>query len=63
VPLEALHLLPSGDYGVYVVRDEGLELRQVRVGLTDYTSAVIQEGLSAGEAVAIGEVETMAGDL
>jgi len=63
VPLEALHQRDSGDYVVYVMKGEELELRQVKVGLTDFTSAVILEGLSAGEAVAIGDVASITGDL
>ena len=62
VPLEALRELPSGEFGVFVVHGEELELRRVTVGLSDFTSAVILEGLSAGEAVAIGDIESIAGD-
>jgi len=62
VPLEALRELPSGEFGVFVLHGEELELRRVTVGLSDFTSAVILEGLSAGEAVAIGDIESIAGD-
>jgi HlyD family secretion protein len=56
VPVEALHELNPGNYVVYVVHEEELEQRPVTVGLRDYTSAEIMDGLAAGETVAIGNV-------
>ena len=61
VPIEALHELADGSYVVYVLHGQELEQRAVTVGLRDYTSAQIVDGLAAGEAVAIGEVANPGG--
>jgi RND family efflux transporter MFP subunit len=57
VPMEALHEASSGEYVVYVSQDEEWQQRPVSVGLMNYTTAEILEGLSAGETVALGELE------
>jgi HlyD family secretion protein len=56
VPVVALHELDSGGYVVYVVNGSQLEQRPVTVGLKDYTSAQIIDGLQAGEAVSLDDV-------
>jgi HlyD family secretion protein len=56
VPVVALHELDSGGYVVYVVKDGQLEQRPVTVGLQDYTSAQIIDGLQAGDAVSLDDV-------
>jgi HlyD family secretion protein len=59
VPVEALKDLGDGEYAVFVVGADGQpKLTVVKVGLMDYTSAVITEGLKAGDVVTTGIVET-----
>ncbi len=58
VPVEALRDLGDGEYAVFVMQDGEPKLRLVTVGLMDYTSAAITEGLQAGEIVTTGVVET-----
>jgi len=57
VPLEALHETSSGETIVYVLQGEAMQPRQVSVGLMNYTTAEVVGGLSAGETVALGELE------
>jgi len=55
VPLEALRELATGQYAVFVVKDDGtLELRQVQVGLKDLVNAEITSGVTPGELVSLG---------
>ncbi len=54
VPVEALREINPGDYAVFVMQNGELKLRQVQVGLMDYTSAEITSGLQAGEVVSLG---------
>jgi len=55
VPLEALRELTTGQYSVFVVKDDGtLELRPVQVGLKDLVNAEITSGVTAGEVVSLG---------
>ena len=55
VPLEALRELATGQYSVFVVKDDGtLELRQVQVGLKDLVNVEITSGVTAGEVVSLG---------
>lgn len=61
VPVEAVKEISPGEYGVYVVEGENLQLRRVSVGLRDFTSVQILDGLAAGETVALGEIEDQAG--
>jgi multidrug efflux pump subunit AcrA (membrane-fusion protein) len=59
VPLEALRELTTGQYSVFVVKDDGtLELRSVQVGLKDLVNAEITSGLTAGEVVSLGTQTT-----
>jgi len=54
-PLEALRELTTGQYSVFVVKDDGtLELRQVQVGLKDLVNAEITSGVTVGEVVSLG---------
>jgi multidrug efflux pump subunit AcrA (membrane-fusion protein) len=57
VPVEALHELAPGEYGVFVVQNGTTRLRVVKVGLQDITSAEITSGLQAGEVVSTGIVK------
>jgi HlyD family secretion protein len=54
VPVEALREISPGEYAVFVMQNGELKLRQVKVGLMDYTSAEITSGLQAGEVVSLG---------
>jgi multidrug efflux pump subunit AcrA (membrane-fusion protein) len=54
IPVEALIEVSPGEYMVYVVENDQIQHREVSVGLVDFTSAEIIDGLSAGEVVAIG---------
>lgn len=58
VPVEALRELGPGEYAVFVVVDGEPQLRTVEVGLMDLTFAEIRSGLTAGEIVTTGVVET-----
>ncbi len=59
VPVEAIHNLGDGQYAVSVVNNDGsLTLRVVQVGLMDDAFAEIKSGLSEGEVVSTGTVET-----
>lgn len=59
VPIEAVRDLGDGLYGVFVVESDGeLHLRTVEVGLMDITRAEIIHGLSEGEVVSTGLVQT-----
>lgn len=58
VPVEALRELSPGEYTVFVMQNGELEMRFVEVGLMDYTYAEIVSGLSQGEVVTTGIVET-----
>lgn len=59
VPVEALRELTPDSFSVFVMDTNGeLELRNVEVGLMDFTFAEITSGLEAGEVVTTGIVET-----
>jgi HlyD family secretion protein len=58
VPVEALRELAPGSYAVFVVENGTPKLRTVTVGLKDVTFAQITSGLSAGDVVSTGLVET-----
>jgi HlyD family secretion protein len=58
VPVEALHMISDGTYGVFVVQDGTPTFKTVEVGLMDYTSAEIKSGLNEGDVVTTGIVET-----
>ena len=56
VPVEALRETVPGQYSVFVVGpDDQVELRAVAVGLRDFVSAEITDGLELGETVSLGE--------
>lgn len=59
VPVEALRDLGDGSYGVFVVGTDGKpRLTVVEVGLMDTTYAEIKSGLSQGDVITTGLVET-----
>ncbi|MEM7538708.1 MAG: HlyD family efflux transporter periplasmic adaptor subunit [Chloroflexota bacterium] len=59
VPVQALRELAPGVNAVFVVASNGeLELRPVEVGLRDFVNAEILSGLSDGETVSTGDVDT-----
>lgn len=58
VPVEALHEIGEGKYTLFVMENGKLRLRVVEVGLQDLTQAEIISGLSAGDIVTTGVVET-----
>lgn len=58
IPVEALRDLGDGEYAVFVMQNGESRLRVVTVGLLDYTTAAITDGLEAGEVVTTGVVET-----
>jgi len=56
IPTEALQGLAGGEYGVYVVQDDGqMTLKPVTTGLMDATRVEIVSGLEAGESVVLGD--------
>ena len=58
VPVEALRELSPGEYAVFVLEGGEPRLRTVEVGLMDFSFAEITSGLSAGDIVTTGIVET-----
>lgn len=58
VPVEALHEIGGGEYTLFVMENGTLHLRVVEVGLQDLTKAEILSGVSAGDVVTTGVVET-----
>jgi RND family efflux transporter MFP subunit len=58
VPVEALHQISADQYAVFVLVNGELETRLVTVGIQDLVHAQIISGLSAGEVVSTGIVET-----
>jgi HlyD family secretion protein len=58
VPVEALREIDTGEYAVFVMENGEPKLRLVTVGLMDFTTAQIIDGLQAGEVVTTGVVET-----
>lgn len=58
VPTEALRELSPGQYAVFVMVDGELQMRQVEVGVMDYTYADIVSGLNEGDVVSTGMVPT-----
>jgi HlyD family secretion protein len=58
VPVEAVREIGTNEYAVFVMEAGEPKLRIVTVGLMDYTSAEILSGLSAGEIVTTGVVDT-----
>ncbi len=58
VPVEAVRDLGDGSYAVFVMENGQPVMRVVTVGITDLTYIEITSGLSAGETVTTGIVET-----
>jgi RND family efflux transporter MFP subunit len=58
IPVEALHQISDGTYGVFVMENGTPTFKTVEVGLMDYTSAEIKSGLNEGDVVTTGIVET-----
>jgi multidrug efflux pump subunit AcrA (membrane-fusion protein) len=58
VPTEALREIAPGEYAVFVEVDGDLQMRQVEVGLMDYTYAEIISGLEQGDKVSTGTMQT-----
>jgi multidrug efflux pump subunit AcrA (membrane-fusion protein) len=58
VPVEALHEISDGTYGVFVMENGTPTFKTVEVGLMDYTYAEIKSGLNEGDVVTTGIVET-----
>jgi HlyD family secretion protein len=58
IPVEALHEISTGNYAVFVMDNGTPTLKTVQVGLQDYTYAEIKSGLSEGDVVTTGIVET-----
>jgi HlyD family secretion protein len=58
-PAQALRELSPGSFAVFIVLPSGeLKLTPVKVGLKDFASAEIIEGLKAGDVVSTGNIET-----
>lgn len=58
VPIEAVHQLAPGSYGVFVLVNGQPQLHVVQVGLESLTSAEIKSGLQRGDVVTTGVVQT-----
>jgi HlyD family secretion protein len=58
VPIEAVHELSAGSYGVFVMVNGQPQLRVVTVGLESLTNAEIKSGLKAGDVVTTGVIQT-----
>ena len=59
LPVQALREIAPGSFAVFLVNPDGsLELTPVTVGLRDFASAQILSGVSAGDTVSTGTVET-----
>ena len=60
VPVQAVRELAPGSYSVFVVKeDQQLELRIVSLGIQDFANAEILSGLTKGEIVSTGTIETI----
>jgi HlyD family secretion protein len=59
VPIQALREIAPGSYAVFIVAADGsLKLTPVTVGLRDFANAEILTGVSVGDVVSTGVVET-----
>ena len=59
VPVQALREIAPGAFAVFLVNPDGsLELTPVTVGLRDFANTQILSGVSAGDTVSTGTVET-----
>lgn len=57
-PVEALREITPGQFAVFVMEEGEPRLRMVEVGLMDFTFAEIRSGLTQGDVVTTGIVET-----
>lgn len=59
VPVQALRELSPGSYAVFILQADGsLKMTPVEVGLRDFANAEILSGLTIGDVVSTGTVET-----
>lgn len=58
IPVEALREISEGEYAVFVMEDGQPRMKMVEVGLQDLIYAEIISGLSQGDVVTTGQVET-----
>jgi multidrug efflux pump subunit AcrA (membrane-fusion protein) len=58
IPIEALREISDGEYAVFVMEDGEPRMKMVEVGLQDLIYAEIISGLSQGDVVTTGQVET-----
>jgi multidrug efflux pump subunit AcrA (membrane-fusion protein) len=58
VPIEALVEIDLETYGVYVVENGEPQLKNVSIGLMDFTTAAITEGLTVGDTVVLAYQST-----
>ncbi len=58
VPVEALREISAGEYAVFVMENGEPKLRMVQVGIMDFSFAEILSGVTAGEEVTTGLVQT-----
>ncbi|MCJ7716940.1 MAG: HlyD family efflux transporter periplasmic adaptor subunit, partial [Anaerolineales bacterium] len=58
VPVEALREISEGEYAVFVMENGEPRMRLIEVGLQDLIYAEILSGLSQGDVVTTGQVET-----
>lgn len=58
VPVEALREITPGQFAVFIMEEGEPRLRMVEVGLMDFTFAEIRSGLSQGDVVTTGVIET-----
>lgn len=58
IPIEALVEVGPAAYAVYLVEDGNPQLRTVSIGLMDFTSVEITQGLTAGDTIALGYEQT-----
>jgi multidrug efflux pump subunit AcrA (membrane-fusion protein) len=60
VSVDALRSLGDGSYAVFVVDQSGqLTMREVEIGIMDYTYAQVISGLKEGEQVSTGSMEAI----
>jgi RND family efflux transporter MFP subunit len=59
IPVQALRELAPGSYAVFVLQEDGtLQFTPVTIGLRDFATVEILDGLTGGEVVSTGVVET-----
>lgn len=58
VPVEALREIAAGQYGLFIMENGVPKLRMVEVGLMDFSFAQILTGVTVGEQVTTGIVQT-----